>query len=109
MSGDRRRDRPTPETGSRGALPPRQSTPGNVISTGDRDRVRAGESEPPTRPRGRTISDSEMPAESRASVTEDMERDYQQIASRLKQDAASIQPIGFISPGQLSPRNDRRD
>ena len=47
--------------------------------------------------------------ESRASVTDEMERDYQQIASRLKQDAASIQPIGFISPGQLSPRGDRRD
>ena len=42
--------------------------------------------------------------ESRASVTADMERDYQQIAARLKQDAAAIQPIGFIAPGQLTPR-----
>ena len=43
--------------------------------------------------------------ESRASVTDEMERDYQQIAAKLKQDAASIQPIGFISPGQLTPRD----
>ncbi|WP_260597297.1 CDC48 family AAA ATPase [Sphingomonas endolithica] len=42
--------------------------------------------------------------DSRASVTVDMERDYQQIAAKLKQDAAAMQPIGFISPGQLSPR-----
>ncbi len=33
--------------------------------------------------------------ESRASVTPEMERDYEQIAARLKQDAAAIQPIGF--------------
>ena len=36
--------------------------------------------------------------ESRASVTPEMERDYEQMASRLKQDAASIQPIGFAFP-----------
>jgi transitional endoplasmic reticulum ATPase len=42
-------------------------------------------------------------ADSRASVTPEMERDYEQMASRLKQDAASLQPIGFISPGQLQP------
>jgi transitional endoplasmic reticulum ATPase len=42
--------------------------------------------------------------DSRASVTPDMERDYEQMASRLKQDAAALQPIGFISPGQLHPR-----
>ena len=47
--------------------------------------------------------------ESRASVTDDMERDYQQIAAKLKQDAASIQPIGFISPGQLTPRGEKKD
>jgi transitional endoplasmic reticulum ATPase len=32
-----------------------------------------------------------------------MERDYEQVAARLKQDAASLQPIGFITPGQLHP------
>ena len=42
--------------------------------------------------------------ESRASVTPEMERDYEQMAARLKQDAAAIQPIGFITPGQLTPR-----
>ncbi|WP_375382688.1 CDC48 family AAA ATPase [uncultured Sphingomonas sp.] len=36
--------------------------------------------------------------ESRASVTPETERDYEQIAGRLKQDAASMQPIGFALP-----------
>ena len=36
--------------------------------------------------------------ESRASVTPETERDYEQIASRLKQDAAALQPIGFALP-----------
>ena len=43
-------------------------------------------------------------SESRASVTPEVERDYEQMAARLKQDANAIQPIGFVSPGQLSPR-----
>ena len=42
--------------------------------------------------------------DSRASVTPEVERDYEQMASRLKQDANSVQPLGFISPGQLTPR-----
>ncbi len=42
--------------------------------------------------------------ESRASVTPEMERDYSQIAATLKQDAAAIQPLGFIAPGQLRPK-----
>ena len=42
--------------------------------------------------------------DSRASVTPGMERDYELMAARLKQDAAAIQPIGFIAPGQLTPR-----
>ncbi|MDB5707440.1 MAG: family ATPase, partial [Sphingomonas bacterium] len=41
--------------------------------------------------------------DSRASVTPDMERDYEQMATRLKQEASAIQPIGFIAPGQLRP------
>ena len=36
--------------------------------------------------------------ESRASVTPEAERDYQQIADRLKQDASAMQPIGFAFP-----------
>ena len=43
--------------------------------------------------------------ETRASVTEEMEQDYQQIAARLKQDAMAVQPIGFITPGMLRPRD----
>jgi transitional endoplasmic reticulum ATPase len=42
--------------------------------------------------------------ETRASVTEEMERDYEQMAARLKQDALAIEPIGFIAPGMLRPR-----
>jgi transitional endoplasmic reticulum ATPase len=38
-----------------------------------------------------------------------MEKDYEQIASRLKQDAAAIQPLGFISPGQLQGRGPKQD
>ena len=52
-----------------------------------------------------TMADFEAAlGESRASVTPEMERDYEQMAARLKQDAAAIQPIGFIAPGQLTPR-----
>jgi len=36
--------------------------------------------------------------EARASVTPEMERDYEQMAARLKQDAAAAQPIGFAFP-----------
>jgi len=42
--------------------------------------------------------------ETRASVTEEMEREYEQMAARLKQDALAIEPIGFIAPGMLHPR-----
>ena len=52
-----------------------------------------------------TMADFESAlTESRASVTPEMEKDYEKIASQLKQDAAAIQPIGFISPGQLRGR-----
>ena len=43
-------------------------------------------------------------AETRASVTPEMEREYEQMAARLKQDALAIDPVGFISPGMLTPR-----
>jgi transitional endoplasmic reticulum ATPase len=52
-----------------------------------------------------TMADFEAALEeSRASVTPEMERDYEQMAARLKQDAAAIQPIGFVGPGMLKPR-----
>ena len=41
--------------------------------------------------------------ESRASVTPEAEREYEQMAIRLKQEAA-MPTIGFIAPGQLTPR-----
>jgi len=41
--------------------------------------------------------------ETRASVTPEMEREYEQIADRLKQDALALQPIGFVAPGMLRP------
>ena len=47
--------------------------------------------------------------ETRASVTPEMEREYEQMASRLKQDALSLNPIGFISPGMLTPRDSLKD
>jgi transitional endoplasmic reticulum ATPase len=39
--------------------------------------------------------------ETRASVTAEMEREYEQISQRLKQDAMSLQPIGFVTPGTM--------
>ena len=42
--------------------------------------------------------------DTRASVTPEMERDYQQIQSKLKQEAFSSGGIGFIAPGMLKPR-----
>ena len=42
--------------------------------------------------------------ENRASVTPEMEKDYEQIRSRLKQEAMSSGGIGFIAPGMLTPR-----
>jgi transitional endoplasmic reticulum ATPase len=43
--------------------------------------------------------------ETRASVTPEMEKDYEKIQDSLKQDAMSVGPgIGFISPGMLTPR-----
>jgi transitional endoplasmic reticulum ATPase len=43
--------------------------------------------------------------DTRASVTPEMERDYEQIQSKLKQEAFSTGGgIGFISPGMLKPR-----
>jgi transitional endoplasmic reticulum ATPase len=44
--------------------------------------------------------------ETRASVTPEMERDYEQIQENLKRDAMSAHAggIGFIAPGMLTPR-----
>jgi len=42
--------------------------------------------------------------ETRASVTPEIEREYEQMAARLKQDSLALEPIGFIAPGMLKPR-----
>jgi transitional endoplasmic reticulum ATPase len=42
--------------------------------------------------------------ETRASVTPEMEREYEMMEAKLKQDALAIEPIGFVSPGMLTPR-----
>ena len=47
--------------------------------------------------------------DSRASVTDEMLRDYEQIAARMKQEAAAMQPIGFVTPGMLTPRGPKGD
>jgi transitional endoplasmic reticulum ATPase len=42
--------------------------------------------------------------DSRATVTPEMENDYQAMQGRLKQQASAIQPIGFVTPGMLHGR-----
>jgi transitional endoplasmic reticulum ATPase len=43
--------------------------------------------------------------ETRASVTPEMEKEYERIQENLKQDAMSSNAgIGFIAPGMLTPR-----
>ncbi|UZK65272.1 CDC48 family AAA ATPase [Sphingomonas sp. M1-B02] len=46
-------------------------------------------------------------ADSRATVTAEMESEYEAMSGRLKQQASSIQPIGFIAPGMLQPRGEK--
>jgi len=44
-------------------------------------------------------------SETRASVTREMEEDYEKIQESLKQDAMSVKGgLGFITPGMLTPR-----
>lgn len=46
--------------------------------------------------------------ETRASVTPEMEKEYETIASKLKQSAMQVDPIGFITPGMLTARGEKR-
>ncbi|RYY27841.1 MAG: AAA family ATPase [Sphingomonadales bacterium] len=43
-------------------------------------------------------------ADSRATVTPEMEAEYEAMLGKLKQQASSIQPLGFIAPGMLQGR-----
>ena len=55
-----------------------------------------------------TMADFEKAlTESRASVTPEMEEEYRAMSDRLKQNAVSIQPIGFVTPGQLKGRGSK--
>ncbi|WP_299322832.1 CDC48 family AAA ATPase [Parasphingopyxis sp.] len=58
-----------------------------------------------------TMADFELAlADARASVTSEMEREYEVMAAKLKQDSLAINPIGFIAPGMLNPANqDKHD
>jgi transitional endoplasmic reticulum ATPase len=48
--------------------------------------------------------------ETRASVTREMEQDYEKIQDSLKQDAMSVKGgVGFITPGMLTPRPGGKD
>jgi transitional endoplasmic reticulum ATPase len=42
--------------------------------------------------------------DTRASVTPEMEKEYESIEDHLKQNALTLNPIGFIAPGMLTPR-----
>ena len=42
--------------------------------------------------------------DTRASVTPEMEADYDRIQQSLKQEARSAGSIGFVQPGMLTPR-----
>src|SRR3546814_20300921 len=42
--------------------------------------------------------------DTRASVTPEMEKDYESIQGQLKQNALTMTPIGFVAPGMLTPR-----
>ena len=46
--------------------------------------------------------------DSRATVTEQMEADYQQMRGELKKRAMEVRPIGFIHEGMLQSTRERK-
>ena len=46
--------------------------------------------------------------DTRASVTEAMEKDYEKIQGEIKQAAMSVNPIGFFAPGMLKPVREQK-
>jgi transitional endoplasmic reticulum ATPase len=46
-------------------------------------------------------------ADSRATVTSEMEQEYEAMSGRLKQQASAIQPLGFITPGMVQGRGSK--
>ena len=56
-----------------------------------------------------TMTDFEAALQdTRASVTEAMERDYEKIQGEIKQQAMSVDPIGFFAPGMLKPVREQK-
>jgi hypothetical protein len=47
-------------------------------------------------------------ADSRATVTAEMENEYAKMKGELKKRAAQVQPIGFIHEGMVEPIRDRK-
>ena len=56
-----------------------------------------------------TMADFETALQdTRASVTEAMEKDYEKIQGEIKQQAMSVNPIGFFAPGALKPVREQK-
>ncbi len=51
---------------------------------------------------------AEALTDSRATVTEDMENEYQRMKGELKKRAMEVSPIGFIAPGMLEPTREKK-
>ena len=47
-------------------------------------------------------------ADTHASVTEAMEREYEKVQGAIKQNALKLEPMGFFGPGQLKPVRDSK-
>ncbi|MEW9854936.1 CDC48 family AAA ATPase [Novosphingobium sp. M1R2S20] len=46
--------------------------------------------------------------DSRATVTPEMEEEYERMKGELKKRAMAVEPVGFIAPGMLEPRRERK-
>jgi transitional endoplasmic reticulum ATPase len=66
------------------------------------------------RKRGATVTSvtredfAEAMEDSRATVTAEMEEEYARMKGELKKRAMSVEPIGFIAPGMVEPRRERK-
>jgi transitional endoplasmic reticulum ATPase len=55
------------------------------------------------------MADFEMALiDTRATVTPEMEREYEKIQGEIKQNAAALNPMGFVSPGMLTPVREKK-
>jgi len=51
---------------------------------------------------------AEALADSRATVTAEMEAEYARMKGELKKRAMEVAPIGFLAPGMVSSTRDRK-